>query len=385
MTKYTKVKRENKKISPKMNLSSDEQVLNESHKSETKSSYVPSTREWYENPHKEQSFLPLHMGTSGCNKEWKDVMTGTLGCIVKRKIENDYKYFILSAGHIFGDVFKSSHFPSEDKIIHPSTNDTTCKETKIVGKVTCWKELIPNRIYKKNKIDAGLAEVYRYNKDSEKLISGEILGLGSIYDYYKNPNIHLLKKNVIKSGRTTRVTEGTVIGVGHVIVWYSDTKYVLLLNQLIIEGNEGHFSLTGDAGSVVITKDNKNRNIVCGLVYAGNKNITIASPVKHIVQDFGIEFNIDELTKYKHEPKHKLINDSPIYNTDNTVYIQIKDFIDSNIENIFKDNNITCISTGYNSNNQPCMIVYGKELPENIANNVNFNVEFKEPIKIYAF
>lgn len=331
---------------------------------EYKKEYECATRNWYENPHKIQSFLPLHMGTGAWNIDFGNKGAGTLGCIVKRKVNNDYNYYILSAGHVFGNVFNTSPFPTGHRIVHPALLDKKYnKESNIVGKVKCWKQIINNRLYKGNKIDAGLAKVYRYTPNLDRLVSGEILGIGSIYDHFRDHNLHLLGREVIKSGRTTRVTSGVVVGIGHVVVWYDNERYAIMLNQLIIIGTEGPFSLPGDSGSVVVTKDEMGRNIACGLVYAGNDYLTIACPMRSIVKEFGIEFNIDEITKCKHTNSSCKIN--TIYNKDKIGFGNMAKNISSAAEKVLGNGvNIMAVQ---NIEDKPCITVYGEDVNKDIV------------------
>ena len=57
---------------------------------------------------------------------------GTLGCIVKRKVNNDYNYYILSAGHVFGNVFNTSPFPTGHRIVHPALLDKKYNKEKVI-------------------------------------------------------------------------------------------------------------------------------------------------------------------------------------------------------------------------------------------------------------
>lgn len=91
---------------------------------------------------------------------------------------------------------------------------------------------------------------------------------------------------VIKSGRTTGVTRGRVVGVnGTSRVGYEEGA-ALFQRQVIVEADVGNFSAGGDSGSLILTEDLRP---VC-LLFAGGGGQTIANPIEFVLDWCGGTF-----------------------------------------------------------------------------------------------
>jgi hypothetical protein len=94
---------------------------------------------------------------------------------------------------------------------------------------------------------------------------------------------------VWKSGRTTGVTVGTVVGDRVTLkVWYGDSYHVFA-DQILVEGKSGH----GDSGSPVflMTGDKPSQDdMLVGILFAGSGGFYVACKWKWIRQLLNIEW-----------------------------------------------------------------------------------------------
>lgn len=126
-------------------------------------------------------------------------------------------------------------------------------------------------------VDGGLA--YLMNQDSAD--PDLILGIG------KPLGIHIadgadLGQAVIKSGRTTGITIGTLT---YLHADADDKK-----DQIIITNRDDQtFSDHGDSGSVVLMYEGEYKNEVFGLLWGGALIYTILSPIQYVLDELQIE------------------------------------------------------------------------------------------------
>src|SRR6266581_4770189 len=87
-----------------------------------------------------------------------------------------------------------------------------------------------------------------------------------------------LDTKVMKSGRTTRLTNGTVVDASATLrVGYSTGAYVFT-DQMIIKGERGSFSAGGDSGSTIVGYDGR----AVGLLFAGSPFFTVANKMPNV-------------------------------------------------------------------------------------------------------
>lgn len=100
----------------------------------------------------------------------------------------------------------------------------------------------------------------------------------------------LLGLDVMKYGRTTKLTRGTITGINatvdicYEVVFIFCTKAARFADQIVI-GQSG-FSGGGDSGSLIVA-DNTDRNAV-GLLFAGSATETIANRIDLVLNQFGV-------------------------------------------------------------------------------------------------
>jgi len=93
--------------------------------------------------------------------------------------------------------------------------------------------------------------------------------------------------NVLKVGRSTGLTYGVVVATGAAVrVNYPDGDRIFE-NQVVIEGSGEPFSAPGDSGSGVFDSA---LLAPVGLLFAGNDQLTIATPIKQISHRLGLQW-----------------------------------------------------------------------------------------------
>lgn len=95
-----------------------------------------------------------------------------------------------------------------------------------------------------------------------------------------------LGDRVQKSGRTTGHQFGKVVQVDVTTFVGYDGGDARFVRQISIRGESGLFSNSGDSGSLILTPEVRPHS----LLFAGGGDITIASPIQFVMEDFGITF-----------------------------------------------------------------------------------------------
>jgi hypothetical protein len=215
---------------------------------------------------------PIKMGTSGGSVADHSNLyccSGTLGSIVRR----DGVLSILSNNHVLA---RSGSATAGEDTLQPGLVDSNCSGTNdnIVGDFA--GNLVPLGT---GKVDVGLSTA-RSNVDS----TGSILEIGVPCTTVQAPTIGL---PVIKSGRTTGITTGTITSINtSVTVQYqkgcnSGRRFnISYTNQIMT----GAMSSGGDSGSLLLSNDGSLNPV--GLLYAGSSSATVYNRAQDVVNAF---------------------------------------------------------------------------------------------------
>ena len=84
---------------------------------------------------------------------------------------------------------------------------------------------------------------------------------------------------VVKSGRTTGVTRGRIVGINATSRVGYDEGTALYRGQVVIQSDSGNFSAGGDSGSLILTEDLR----PVALLFAGGGGQTIANPIGYVL------------------------------------------------------------------------------------------------------
>lgn len=189
---------------------------------------------------------------------------GTMGCLVK---DSTGKIYGLSNAHVLRNTGKNVDQPNKNDC------DECCDScNNRVGKVS--KSIISELV------DAAIFEIRSGMGWRNEIvdIAGNVQGLLDINETH-------LGQNVIKRGRTTRLTRGT-ISVINMTVNVRDLG--IFRDQIRINPVEGtpRFSNRGDSGSVVLLESG---NLVIGLHFAGNGFSGASNRISHVISAMGID------------------------------------------------------------------------------------------------
>jgi hypothetical protein len=220
------------------------------------------------------------------------VTAGTLGFWAKRGDSEDY--FLFSNNHVLAN---SNACRPNDEIRQPGVHDGGTSSDRfaaledyveinfeggngggcnLIGRVLAlFKQRSAIKQPNPNLVDAAVARVINQSW-VEKDYPGEMGEAKGFRDLQ-------LGDKVIKVGRTTEITTGTVEGVDALVRVNYGGPVALFDQQLEIRGDNGDFSAAGDSGSAIISED----EYIGALLFAGGGGITIASRISHVISLLG--------------------------------------------------------------------------------------------------
>jgi len=187
------------------------------------------------------------------------ISAGTFACLVKDAGET----FILSNNHVLANENRGAE---GDPILQPGRFDGGKPDRDVIGRLDTFVAVDPEGT---NLVDSALAAPF-----DERDVTPDILGIGRL----RGTKDATLEEKVLKSGRTTRKTNGTVVDVSATLrVGYQTGSY-LFTDQMIVKGERGAFSAGGDSGSTIIAFDGK----AVGLLFAGSPFFTIGNKMTNV-------------------------------------------------------------------------------------------------------
>lgn len=205
------------------------------------------------------------------------ITAGTLGAIVKDKKTGEP--LILSNNHVLANITNGHDGKAEigDPILQPGSYDNGTEEDDVIGELVRYIPLNPARgIFDspENIVDCALARPL-----DKKMVENSILGIGKVKGI-KEPEIGM---RVVKSGRTTGITEGTIQAIDSTIsVKLDDEQDAFFSDQVLISS----LSQAGDSGSLIL---DTNQNAV-GLLFAGSDKVTVCNKITNVMNELEIEF-----------------------------------------------------------------------------------------------
>jgi hypothetical protein len=193
---------------------------------------------------------------------------GTFGCLVEDK---EGRIQILSNNHILANLNSAN---LGDPILQPGPADGGHRHKDVIAELSAY---IPIDFEGLNRVDAALAEPLNYSDVRPDIPHiGHVEGITSAR----------LNIPVIKFGRTTGLTFGTITGRNATIKVNVEGNEVLFEDQIVIEGRRGRFSDEGDSGSLIL---DTNRQAI-GLLFAGSATgVTFANPIDDVLTSLSVE------------------------------------------------------------------------------------------------
>ncbi|HUJ08741.1 MAG TPA: hypothetical protein VL171_01825 [Verrucomicrobiae bacterium] len=224
---------------------------------------------------------PIKLGTSGGNLKDRNRRTtyccsGTLGALVT---DGNGTYYILGNNHVLARL---NHGIRGQIITQPGLIDADCAlgPSNRVARFTACIQLRAGA--QRNFVDAALAQITSTNDVD---VTGEILEIGQPSTETVVPALGSL---VMKSGRTTGLTTGTVTAIdatlGVAEARCNRRAHVrTFVKQIIVTPNNfGNFAQGGDSGSLVVEATNPCPRVV-GLLFAGSSTATAVNPIDEVL------------------------------------------------------------------------------------------------------
>jgi len=194
------------------------------------------------------------------------VMGGTFGALVR----TSSKVFILSNNHVLAD---ENRLPIHSPIFQPGLLDDGVIATDQIAELTRFRKLRANGF---NQIDAALASPLNKN-----LVGRDVLHIGApggAVDAAIDMMVH-------KFGRTTSYTVGRIVSIDTDVTVEYETADFNFANQVIVVGDQGEFSDSGDSGSLILQRGT---NAAVALLFGGGPNHTIANHLSKVLRSLRV-------------------------------------------------------------------------------------------------
>jgi len=228
----------------------------------------------------EQQEFPIQLGTSGINANTAGYCcSGTLGSLLA---DQKGKQYILSNNHVVG---RNGYASAGEPVVQPGFIDSQCDFSlpKTVANFTLAPPLNTSNV------DAGIAQVVPGAVDSQ----GEIIGLGGIASdgsYIPAPPAKTIVAPAIgmavaKSGRTTGLTCGTILGINATVriqvepVCGTPSATVVVFNGQVILGK---IVQPGDSGSLIVEAATA-RPVALVAGGSADGELTTANPINDVL------------------------------------------------------------------------------------------------------
>ena len=220
-------------------------------------------------PIAQQRLRPTRGGCSCGFKASGFVMAGTLGCLVT---DGGGRY-ILSNNHVLAD---ENALPLGSPIFQPGLLDNGHPSTDKVARLSKFVKI--KKLPAKNEVDCAIAGVLTRKLCSPKFLPKVSLGSTT-------PIAAAVGMKVHKHGRTTGYTRGQVVDIAADVNVGYDFGTARFIDQIIVIGDSGSFSDSGDSGSLIV--DRKTRKAT-GLLFAGSSSHTIANHIENVLSQLGV-------------------------------------------------------------------------------------------------
>ena len=214
---------------------------------------------------------PVPIGVSTGNEE--ECSAGTIGCRVKK----GNKVFALSNNHVY--ALENDASPNSE-ILQPGRFDTKCDidPNDVMGQLFDFEPIVFST-QASNTIDAAIA-----------LSSTSDLDTSTPSDGYGTPKSNTVAAgvgmDVQKYGRTTSLTNGTILAINTTVdvAYFNGTAR--FVNQICVESQKP-FIKAGDSGSLMVTDPGRNP---VGLLYAADASgkFSVANPIDLVLNKFKV-------------------------------------------------------------------------------------------------
>ena len=220
---------------------------------------------------------PMYSGVSVGND--KECAAGTIGCVVTDGTIN----YLLSNNHVFARVNAAT---IGERIDQQGRYDAVpqCAQTGQSGTLSRYVTINFNR-KSTNTVDCAMAEVSAGVGQTSSTPPETAPAIQ--YTPSATTLAATVGLNVMKTGRTTGFTTGTISAINVTIsVSYGSGKTAKFVNQIYIASTT--FSAAGDSGSLIVEAVGTGNPSPVGLLFAGSANSTIANPIGDVLTALGV-------------------------------------------------------------------------------------------------
>lgn len=217
-------------------------------------------------PDPKQRYRPAQPGCSIGFHDPTFRMAGTFGALVK----NASGTYILSNNHV---IANEGRLPLNSPIFQPGTLDDGNVPADKVASLTRFVPMVPGA---DNKVDAAIAKAA-----NASVLSRDILHIGAPAGTAEAS----IDMRVHKFGRTTSYTVGRITSIATDVTVSYGTGNLSFEDQIVIVGDSGSFSASGDSGSLILERQT---NMAVGLLFAGSSSHTLANHIGDVLQALGV-------------------------------------------------------------------------------------------------
>ena len=197
------------------------------------------------------------------------VMAGTFGAVVQA----DGRRCILSNNHVLAD---ENNLPVGSPVFQPGVLDGGSPARDRIATLTRFIALARDG---PNSVDAALAEVL----DPRAVRAAFLPKVGRLGS--ASPVRAVEGMRVHKHGRTTGYTTGRVFDASADVTVRYEMGVLAFEDQVLIQGDRGMFSDSGDSGSVIVDRATKR---AAALLFAGSRSYTIANRLSEVLSRLGV-------------------------------------------------------------------------------------------------
>jgi hypothetical protein len=208
-----------------------------------------------------------------------DVTAGTLGC----RVSNGCHRYALSNAHVFAD--ENDGQPG-DTILQPGVVDGGDDPDDYIASLYDSVPIVMST-NASNRVDAAIADIKA--TDVSRVTPPD--GYGQPATATVAPRLNM---DVMKYGRTTRLTHGYISAINVTVDVGYDAGTAQFVKQIFIrEDNGGDFSRFGDSGALIVGSGGDDDLRPVGLLFASGGGITVANPIDFVFDEFGIQIDAE--------------------------------------------------------------------------------------------
>lgn len=196
------------------------------------------------------------------------ITAGTFGCLVRSRAAPEQVY-ILSNSHVLAN---SNEARPGDPVLQPGSFDGGAFPDDVVATLEAFVPIRFDGLDAYNLVDAALAR-----PQDMRLVVGAAAGLGLPTGTAEAE----LEMTVVKSGRTTQVTTGTVIDIDATVNVNFGSRVATFRHQILTT----NMSAGGDSGSLLLSEARQG----VGLLFAGSPQITVHNHLANVLLALGVE------------------------------------------------------------------------------------------------